>query len=92
VLKASPAKARPEPDHEVTQPSEILHDPDHDATQPTQARPPHEGQGPQGAFDTHDWWAEQEKAAREEAARRQAASPEGPAQDDSLAAAEEQGW
>ena len=92
VLKASPAKARPVPDHEVTQPSEILHDPDHDATQPTQALPPHEAQGPQGAFNTHDWWAEQEKAARGEAGRRQAAGSESAAGDDSLAAAEEQGW
>jgi hypothetical protein len=31
-------------------------------------------QGPQGAYDTHDWWAEQEEAAREEDARRQAAA------------------
>jgi hypothetical protein len=33
-------------------------------------------QGPQGAYDTHDWWAEQEEAAREEGARRQAAAQE----------------
>jgi hypothetical protein len=33
-------------------------------------------QGPQGAYDTHDWWAEQEEAAREEEGRRQAAAQE----------------
>ena len=72
----------------MTQPSEIVQDPDCDpALRQTQA--PHETQGPQGAFDTHDWWAEQEEAAREEAARRQAAGPSGV---DSVAASEEQGW
>ena len=94
VLKASPAKAPPAPEpHEATQPSETLQDPeDPDATQPSETLAPHETQGPQGAFDTHDWWAEQERAAREEAARRQAAGPSGVAEDDSMAAAEEQGW
>ena len=94
ILKASPTKASPAPEpHEATQPSEILQEPeDHDATQPSETLAPHEPQGPQGAFDTHDWWAEQEKAAREEAARRAAAGPSGGAEDDSLAAAEEQGW
>ena len=100
ILKASPTKASPAPDpHEATQPAEILRDPEDDeATQPSETLAPHEPHephgphGPQGAFDTHDWWAEQEKAAREEAARRAAADPSGVAEDDSLAAAEEQGW
>ncbi len=94
VLKASPAKAPPPPEpHEATQPSETLRGPaDPDATQPSETLPPHETQGPQGAFDTHDWWAEQERVAREEAARRHAAGPSGVAGDDSMAAAEEQGW
>ena len=94
VLKASPAKAPPasEPD-EATQPSETLQDPeDHEATQPSETLAPYETQGPQGAFNTHDWWAEQEKAARQEAARRRAAGPSGVAEGDSLAPAEEQGW
>ena len=93
VLKASSAKASPAPEpHEATQPAEILQDPeDHTATQPSQTVAPHEPQGPQGAFDTHDWWAEQDKAARDEAARRAAAGPSGGAEDDSLTAAEEQG-
>ncbi len=79
VLKASPAKAPPAAErHEVTQPSEIVRD--FDPTQPSPTQAPHETQGPQGAFDTHDWWAEQEKAAREEAARRQAADPSTPSE------------
>ena len=45
--------------------------------------------GPQGAFDTHGWWAEQQEAARQEQARRQ---PAGEQDDESVAAAEEQGW
>lgn len=93
VLKASPAKDSPGPDHEVTQPTEVLHDRSaQDATQPSQTLAPNETQGPQGAFDTHDWWAEQGRAAREEAARHQTAGSSGGAEDDSLAAAEEQGW
>ena len=88
VLKASPAKAPPAPEpHEATQPSEVLQDPD--ATQPSPTQAQYETPGPQGAFDTHDWWAEQERAAREETARRQAT---GPSEGDSLTAAEEQGW
>jgi hypothetical protein len=27
-------------------------------------------QGPQGSYDTHGWWAQQEEAAREEALRQ----------------------
>ena len=85
VLKAK-APPAPEP-HEVTQPSEIFQDPA--ATQPSETVAPYETHGPQGAFNTHDWWAEQEQAAREEAGRRQAAAPP---EDDSITATEEQGW
>ncbi len=94
VLKASAAKAPPAPEpDEATQPSETLQEPEaHDATQPSETLAPHQTQGPQGAFNTHDWWAEQDRAAREETARRQAAGPSGVTEDDSLAAAEEQGW
>jgi len=42
-------------------------------TQPSATLPPDETQGPQGAFDTHGWWAEQEQAAREERTRRSTA-------------------
>jgi hypothetical protein len=47
-----------------------------EAAQPTEPTLPgrYDAQGPQGAYDTHDWWAEQEEAAREEDARRQAAA------------------
>ena len=45
------------------------------ATEPSPPLPgPYDVQGPQGAYDTHDWWAEQEEAAREEDARREAES------------------
>jgi hypothetical protein len=65
VLKASPAKAPPAPEpHEATQPSDTLLA--HEATQPSGVL-----DGPQGSYDTHDWWAEQEVAAREEAAEEQ---------------------
>jgi hypothetical protein len=65
VLKASAAKAPrvPEP-HEATQPSDTLQA--HEATQPAGVL-----DGPQGSYDTHDWWAEQGAAAREEAAEEQ---------------------
>jgi hypothetical protein len=47
------------------------------ATQPSQTLPgSYDAQGPQGAYDTHGWWAQQEEAAREEEARRQAAAEE----------------
>jgi hypothetical protein len=56
-------------------------DPSPEAAQPARATEPsptlpgrYDVQGPQGAYDTHDWWAEQEEAAREEDARRQAAA------------------
>jgi hypothetical protein len=47
------------------------------ATQPSQTLPgSYEALGPQGAYDAHGWWAQQEEAAREEEARRQAAAQE----------------
>ena len=90
VLKASPAKAPPaRGPGDPTHPTEALQDPEaHDATQPSETLAAHEPHGPQGSFNTHDWWAEQEQAAREEAARR-AAGPSGVAGDDSPAATEE---
>jgi len=81
--------AEPEP-HDPTQPSQVL--PDNEAppdpTHPSATTAPEEAPGPQGAFDTHGWWAEQKEAAREEQARHR---PE-PGQGDDLAAVEEQGW
>jgi hypothetical protein len=61
--------------HEATQPygvAESHHAPEpHDATQPTGTLPAADDTlGPQGPFDTHDWWAEQEEAAREDARRQ----------------------
>ena len=53
------------------------------------ARAADEAPGPQGAFDTHGWWAQQQEAAREEQAQGHAA---GEQEDESVAAAEEQGW
>ena len=58
-------------------------------TQPSGTLAPSEAPGPQGAFDTHGWWAEQQQAAREEQAKRHAASGQ---DDESVATAEEQGW
>jgi hypothetical protein len=65
--------------HTATQPSATV--PSSEAAQPAQATQPsptlagsYDVQGPQGAYDTHDWWAQQEEAAREEEARRQAAA------------------
>jgi hypothetical protein len=88
VLKASAPK--PEPD-EPTQPSAVVRDDEEsrEATQPSATLAADEVPGPQGAFDTHGWWAEQQEAAREEQARRHAA---GEQDDESVAAAEEQGW
>jgi hypothetical protein len=71
--------------HDATLPSAA-----DDATQPSETPAPHEALGPQGSYDTHDWWAEQQAAAREEEARHQPAGPTGPAESDSRAAAEEQ--
>jgi hypothetical protein len=64
---AQPSATAPSP--EAAQPGQ--------ATQPSQTLPSsYDVQGPQGAYDTHDWWAEQEEAAREEEARRQAGAQE----------------
>jgi hypothetical protein len=81
--------AEPQP-HDPTQPSPVLPDDEepHDPTHPSATTAPEEAPGPQGAFDTHGWWAEQKEAARQEQARHR---PE-PGQDDDLAAVEEQGW
>jgi hypothetical protein len=78
--------------HDATEPSAVLgddEDPGDKVTQPSATLPPDETPGPQGAFDTHGWWALQKEAAREEQAHRQAA---GEQDDDSVATAEEQGW
>ena len=86
----------PEEAHDATEPSAVLgHDEEADeeadeATQPAAAPAPapDEAPGPQGAFDTHGWWALQKEAAREEQVRRQGS---GEQNGDSVAAAEEQG-
>ena len=86
----------PEEAHDATEPSAVLgHDEEADkeadeATQPAAvpAPAPDEAPGPQGAFDTHGWWALQKEAAREEQVRRQ---DSGEQNGDSVAAAEEQG-
>jgi hypothetical protein len=53
------------------------------ATQPSQTLPgSHETLGPQGAYDTYGWWAQQEEAARDEEARRQGAAQSRPNQAD----------
>jgi hypothetical protein len=60
--------------------------------------------GPQGSYDAHGWWAEQQRAARAEQAADDPScdvdpptageEPElaGVSDDEALAAAEEQGW
>ena len=65
----------------ATQPSATVPSPEASrpaqATQPSQTLPgSYEALGPQGAYDTHGWWAQQEEAARDEEARRQAAGQE----------------
>jgi hypothetical protein len=61
--------------HPATQPSVIAPSPEAEAHQPAPTLAgSYDVQGPQGAYDTHDWWAEQEEAAREEDARREAES------------------
>ena len=102
VLKASkpepheatqPSQTLPDPGEasDATEPSAIHHDDEDsgEATQPSATLAPHEAPGPQGAFDTHGWWAEQKEAAREEQAHRRGP---GERDDGSMAAAEEQGW
>jgi hypothetical protein len=91
---------------EVTQPHEAMEPPE--ATQPTVAmRPPQATQpteinqpsdvtrGPQGSYDTHDWWAEQ-GAAHQDSGRpaeaQPATEPRPATPDDAPSAAEEQGW
>jgi hypothetical protein len=80
----------PEEAHDATEPSAVLsHDEEADeATQPDAAPAPDEAPGPQGAFDTHGWWAQQKEAAHEEQVQRQ-----GPGEQNgnSVSAAEEQG-
>jgi hypothetical protein len=65
----------------ATQPSATVPSPE--ASRPAQSAQPsqtlpgsHEALGPQGAYDTYGWWAQQEEAARDEEARRQAAAQE----------------
>ena len=80
-LVASRPREAPRPQevpeaHEYTQPAEATQPHDvaepHEATQPSATLAAADDPlGPQGPFDTHDWWAEQEEAAREDA-RRQA--------------------
>jgi hypothetical protein len=76
--------------HDATEPSAILgHDEEAgEATQPGPALAPDETPGPQGAFDTHGWWALQKEAAREEQVQRPGS---GEQDGDSVTAAEEQG-
>jgi len=94
VTQPSQALQDPGDADDATEPSAVLRHDDHDGEEsgePTQpsATLANETPGPQGAYDTHGWWAEQKEAAREEQARRQASGEKG---DDSMAAAEEQGW
>jgi hypothetical protein len=104
ILKASPKQSEPQEvtqptqalqdpgdADDATEPAAILQGDDEESGEPTEPSAtlaPNEAPGPQGAFDTHGWWAEQKEAAREEQARRQAS---GEKDDDSVAAAEEQG-
>ncbi len=92
---AEPSEAT-QPSGAVTQPPETL-----PTSYDAQSLP-----GPQGSYDTHGWWAQQEEAAREEEARPQDAAQEAregsaveagapaarpvPPDDDSPGAAEEQ--
>jgi hypothetical protein len=75
ILVASPPREAPQPydaaePHEATEPYDVAEP--HEATRPSETLPgPDDTLGPQGPFDTHDWWAEQEEAAREDE-RRQA--------------------
>jgi hypothetical protein len=104
VLKASapkpepheatqPSQILPDPGQvpDATEPSAVLGDDEEsgEATQPSAAVAPDEPKGPQGAFDTHGWWAEQQEAARHDQPHRPAS---GEQNGDSMAAAEEQGW
>jgi hypothetical protein len=99
-----PDVTQPSEVHDATEPPEVRDSAGPSAVLDSEARDtaetrenpvtPGEVPGPQGAFDTHGWWAEQQEAAQKERARRKAAGEEeaGPPDDDPLAAAEEQGW
>jgi hypothetical protein len=98
----SPTRPDPEAEHDATQPSAVLgegeepseepaEEPGEESSETTQPLAPlarDDVPGPQGAFDTHGWWAEQQEAARQEQAKSQAV---GEQDDESVAAAEEQG-
>ena len=87
-----PSQTLPDPEdvHDATEPSAVLRDDEEsgEATQPSATVAPDEPKGPQGAFDTHGWWAEQQEAARHDQPHRQASAGQ---EGDSMAAAEEQG-
>ena len=90
-----PSQTLPDPEdvHDATEPSAVLRDDEEsgEATQPSATVAPDEPKGPQGAFDTHGWWAEQaeqQEAARHDQPHRQASAEQ---EGDSMAAAEEQG-
>jgi hypothetical protein len=88
LLRASGPRAPAEPGpRDLTQPSPALQE-DEEPHDPSATVAADDGPGPQGAFDTYGWWAEQKEAAREEQAQHRAE----PGQDDDMAAVEEQGW
>jgi hypothetical protein len=80
ILVASPPREAPQPQEvpeaheyiqsvEATQPYDVAER--HEATRPSETLPGTDDTlGPQGPFDTHDWWAEQEEAAREDVHRQ----------------------
>ena len=72
-----PSQILPDPEaaHDATEPSAVRRDDEEsgEATQPSATRAADEVPGPQGAFDTHGWWAQQQEAAREEQAHSHAA-------------------
>ena len=80
---AAPETPEAPPPADTSAPATAPPDPEApEPPQPSQALAPEEAHGPQGAFNAHDWWAEQKEAAREEDGRG----------DDPTGAAEEQGW
>jgi hypothetical protein len=112
ATEPSEAIQGPGPD-DATEPSEAIQGPGpDDATEPSEIRDPaqpsptgarDDTRGPQGAFNAHDWWAQQREAARQEDAAGPAGTPGTPETrgkaaggrdqpDDPLAVAEEQGW
>ena len=86
--------------HQVTPPGEVAQP--REATQPTEATPPPQAtqptkinqpsdvtRGPQGSYDTHDWWAAEQGAAQQGARRPAEAQPAtepGPAEPDAPSA------